>query len=295
MKYKNKVRVLILVAGLLLSATGFAKSPVFKVSKGGEHIYIGGTIHLLSENDYPLPQGFQQAFDDAEHVYFETDTAQMSSPQAQEKIAAVMSLPAGKTLKSELSEKTYIRLERFLLERQIPIELFNPLTPAAVSFSLTVVELNRLDLGNPTSGVDHFFGLKTKEAENKTAFYLESIEEQINFLGKFNDADPDFIINSSIDDLSGLSTSWKKAIKAWREGDLEVMGDSLGADKLETDFPEFYKIILTDRNNRWLTKIKSMFGNNDIELVLVGALHLSNDDGLIEQLREGGYTIEQLD
>jgi len=38
-----------------------------------------------------------------------------------------------------------------------------------------------------------------------------------------------------------------------------------------------------------------MFDSKEIELILVGALHLTSDDGLIQQLQNDGYTVEQLD
>jgi len=114
-----------------------------------------------------------------------------------------------------------------------------------VTIALTVFELQRLNLGDPNNGVDHFFGVKTNEAE-KESFYLESLEEQISFLGKFNDADPNVVVNANLDDLGSLTESWKDALSAWRKGDIKAMVDSLGADDLKTEFPEIYKVLLTE-------------------------------------------------
>lgn len=294
MKHTKTSRLIPLVIALLFTLPSFAKSPVFKISKGSDHIYLGGTVHLLSPNDYPLPDGFQVAFDDAEHVYFETDIEKLTSPEVQAKMAAVTALPEGQTLKGILSEETYAQLEAFLAERQIPIAAFNQFTPATVSLALTVVELQRLGLGNPASGVDQFYSLKTKDAE-KDAFYLETIDEQIGFINEFNNADPDLIIQSSLESLADLSTSWEAGLQAWRKGDLETLGESLGIKDMKSDFPEIYEVLLNNRNNRWMTEIKEMFDSKEVELLLVGALHLAYDDGLIEQLRDDGYKVEQLD
>ena len=294
MKYKTTARLLTFTVSLLLASSVFAKSPVFKVSKGDDHLFIGGTIHLLSANDYPLPQAFDQAFDAAEHVYFETNISEISSPEVQAKLAQVMTLPAGKTLKTELNDETYIKLEEFLNERQIPIVALNQLTPGAVSVTLSLLELQRLGLGDPNSGVDQFFESKTHKV-NKSAFYLESLEEQIGFLNSFNSVDSNVIINSSLEDLSDLTKNWKEALNAWRVGDMELMSESIGGNDLKSEFPQIYKILLTDRNTRWVTEIKSMLTSKEVELVLVGALHLVHDDGLIEQLKRVGYKVEQLD
>jgi len=213
MKSNNMIRLIAFVFSLTFVSISFAKSPVFKVSKGDDHIYIGGTIHLLSQNDYPLPTGF-----------------------------------ATKSLLTELSKETYARLESHLNERGLDIAPFQKITPSAVSMTLTVFELQLLNLGNPKSGVDHFFNSKAIEAGKKT-FYLESLEEQIGFIGKFNSAEPNLIINAGLDDLNNLGKSWKEALAAWREGDLEAMGDRLGGESLQTKFPAIYKVLLTDRNN----------------------------------------------
>ena len=141
MKYKTTTRLLTFAASFMFASSVFAKSPVFKVSKGDDHLFIGGTIHLLSPNDYPLPTAFDQAFDASEHVYFETNIAEISSPEVQAKLAQVMTLPQGKTLKAELNDETYTKLEAFLKERQIPIIAFNQSTAGAVSITLTLLEL----------------------------------------------------------------------------------------------------------------------------------------------------------
>ena len=294
MKSKNIARLIFLVLGLTFASVSLAKSPVFKVSKGDDHVFIGGTIHLLSENDYPLPSAFYKAFETADHVYFETDTGQVSSPEVQVKMARVMGLPEEQTLETLLNEETYARFQAYLNERQLPISTFQKITPSAVSIALTVFELQRLNLGDPANGVDQFFISKANEA-GKKLFYLESLEEQIGFLDTLNDIDPNVVFNSNLDDLSNLGENWEKALSAWREGNIEVMGDILGGEKLRTEFPEVHKVLLTDRNNRWLTQIKTMLDTKEIELILVGALHLANDEGLIEQLRKGGYGVEQLD
>lgn len=286
--------VITFLFSLLCVQSSFAKSPVFKVSKGSDYLYLGGTIHLLSPNDYPLPSGFQEAFNDAEHVYFETDIDAVTSPEVQAKMASFATLPEGQSLKGILNEDTYSQLEEFLAERQIPVAAFDRLTPAAASLGLAVLELQRLGLGNPASGVDQFYSLKTKDAE-KTALYLESIDEQIGFLNEFNKADPNLVIQSSIESSEDLSANWEKGLKAWRAGDLETLGDSLGADDMRADFPDIYRVLVTDRNNRWLVEIKEMFDSKEVELLLVGALHLADDIGLVEQLREEGYKVEQLD
>ena len=57
-----------------------------------------------------------------------------------------------------------------------------------------------------------------------------------------------------------------------------------------------YKLLDVDRNNAWLPKIEERLqdSKSDDTLVVVGSLHLLGDDGLVEQLRAKGYTVERV-
>jgi uncharacterized protein YbaP (TraB family) len=48
------------------------KTSVWEISNGDNVLYIGGTIHILRESDYPLPSAFDTAFNDSEIIVFET-------------------------------------------------------------------------------------------------------------------------------------------------------------------------------------------------------------------------------
>lgn len=51
----------------------FAHSCVWKVSKDDQILYIGGTIHVLRQHDFPLPEEFDKAYAHASYLVFETD------------------------------------------------------------------------------------------------------------------------------------------------------------------------------------------------------------------------------
>ena len=48
------------------------------------------------------------------------------------------------------------------------------------------------------------------------------------------------------------------------------------------------------RNNAWIPQIEAMLNTNPTEAVLVGALHLVGNEGVLQQLRDRGYKVEQL-
>lgn len=294
MSFKKMIVTSFLIPLVFLPAICAAKSPVFKISNGDDYLYIGGTIHVLSANDYPLPQGFDVAFNDSENVFFEVDSGALEAPEIQSKLLRILTFQDSQTLETVLGNETYDSLTAALAERQLPISDFSHYTPAGISLILTVLELQRLGLGDAVNGVDHVFQFKTNQSTAKKASFLETADQQIGFLNKLNDVDPNVMIKSSLDDLSVLSESWKHGLEAWRDGDLNVMGTVMGADIMKTEFPEVYDVLINKRNQHWITQIKPMFDSPEIEFLLVGAMHLVGDDGVIEQLRGLGYTVEQL-
>jgi uncharacterized protein len=60
------------------------------------------------------------------------------------------------------------------------------------------------------------------------------------------------------------------------------------------EYPEVYRKVVIDRNRRWLPALIKMMEQGEPALVVVGAAHLIGRDGLIELLKQRGYTIEQL-
>ena len=60
--------------------------------------------------------------------------------------------------------------------------------------------------------------------------------------------------------------------------------------------PAVYKRLNSDRNRAWLPRLRAMLDDSDSDdsLVVVGAMHLLGEDGVVELLREAGYTVERL-
>ncbi|MCK5120492.1 MAG: TraB/GumN family protein, partial [Methylococcales bacterium] len=73
------MRYLILLC-LLASFNVFSETSLWRVSKGKSELFIGGTIHILSANDYPLPVEFERAYKMSDQIVFETDLAAMARP-----------------------------------------------------------------------------------------------------------------------------------------------------------------------------------------------------------------------
>ena len=56
----------------------------------------------------------------------------------------------------------------------------------------------------------------------------------------------------------------------------------------------FHNMLVTQRNNNWMQELTKLNSDSLKEFVLVGALHLNDKEGLLNQLASSGYKVEQL-
>jgi len=275
----------------VLASTAQAETSVWKVSKGESELYIGGTIHLLKESDHPLPKEFETAYLTADKLYFETDTEKASTPEFGALMMQKLMLQNGKTLKDVLKPDTYAQLSEYIASIGMPMQQLESFTPSGVVIMTTVIVLTQNGF-RPDLGVDATYLAKAK-ADNKQTGELETIEEQLDFIANMSGGKDDEIILYTLRDLKRFDAYINDLKNAWRSGNLARMEKTV-LTELKRDFPAAHKSLLVTRNNNWMKKIVPMFDSKEKEFILVGALHLVGDDGLLSQLEKLGFSIEQL-
>lgn len=281
-----KAITLLLLLGLILPVS--AKSPVWQVSKGNNFLYIGGTVHVLGNNDYPLPPAFEEAYNNSKKLIFEIDINKMESPEIQMLVASKMKYSDGSTLKDHLKPETYATLKEYLKPLGIPVITFEDFKPSLVSLMLTMMELQKLGIAG--IGVDKYYNSKATQ-DYKSLGKLETIEEQINFLTKMGDGDPDEYILYTLNEIEELSETFTSLKDAWRNGDTDKLAE-IAITPLN-QFPDIYEMLIVKRNNAWVPQIEAMLKTKEVEMILVGALHLAGKDSVLKQLESRGYTVEQ--
>ena len=283
-----------LVLGFSLFAQNVsAKSSVWKVSQGEHYFYVGGTIHVLSDKDYPLPPAYNQAYQDASKLVFESDFGVMQGPAFQAKMSAATINVDGKTLEDQLSPKTYHQLSAFFSARKLSIANFSKYTPWSVSLIMSMIEMQRLGM-RPELGLDmHFYHLAVQD--HKSMMGLETADQQLNFLISMGaDDDPDQGIRYTLKEMENFSKELDQMRQYWRDGDIDGLSKMDSLMIMKKDFPESYDTLLTQRNNAWMKKIPLFIEDKQVEFVLVGLMHLAGENGLINQLKSKGFIVEQL-
>lgn len=268
----------------------WAQTAVWKVSNADHYLYIGGTVHLLSSDDYPLPNAYEAAYIDATTLAFETDIEALETPEFQRLLLAKNVYPEGTTLKTVLSQAVYSRLNQYLFEKNIPLEMLNNFKPGMLASVLAVMELQKLGLAD--EGVDVFFS-KRAIRDKRPRLALESVATQIDFLSSMAEGSEDEFIEYMISDLNNLATEMAEIKTLWRQGE-QTKATALIVDPITSDFPDIYRILIQERNLNWLPQLQKMLSTPTVEFVLVGYAHLLGDNGLLTLLANAGATVEQL-
>ena len=75
-------------------------------------------------------------------------------------------------------------------------------------------------------------------------------------------------------------------LAAWRAGNNSELAAEL-SDAYK-QFPELYRVLVSERNERWLPQIRGYLNADHNVLVVVGALHLVGKGGLLDLLKNAG-------
>jgi len=267
-----------------------AESMIWKVEKGSEVVYIGGTIHLLRESDYPLPEEFLNAFANADILVLEADMGQLKSLEVQQKIMAGGTYPPGEGLDQVLSKEAYDALAEYCQQNGLPPVAMNQFRPSLVSLTILGLEMQKLGL-SVEFGIDINF-YQRAVSEGKDLIYIETIDEQIAYILAMGEGQESEFMLKGLSDLHKMPEQFEDMIRYWKTGDDDKMEDLILAEFRE-EYPELYESLIKGRNELWLPQIEALFLTEEDELVLVGAGHLIGEEGIITMLKERGYSVEK--
>ncbi|MCR4291032.1 MAG: TraB/GumN family protein [Candidatus Scalindua sp.] len=79
-----KKLIIVFIVIVLFSTAASAESSVWELdTTDGGSFYLAGSCHVLRKSDYPLPDEFESAYEDADQIIFETDIEALMSQDVQ--------------------------------------------------------------------------------------------------------------------------------------------------------------------------------------------------------------------
>lgn len=279
-----------LLATAFSSASVLADTSMWKVSKGNDYVYIGGTVHLLPESAFPLPAEFEAAYQATDTLVLEVKMPDPTDVAAQTALLQAMAYNDGRTLTKVLSAEVYQQVSDYFAPYGVQLQQLDGYKPGFVALQMLALEMMKAQMAG--EGVDSYFDKKA-QADGKTLAYLESVESQLNLLANMGEGYEDAFMKMNLEQVSDFKSYFAAMVAAWRAGDMDKLNELAVEPARQLD-PVLYQALFVKRNNAWLPQIQQMFGNNSKELVLVGGGHLAGDDSVLALLEQAGYTVEQV-
>lgn len=144
-----KRRSIALATLLALAPAAQADTFLWRVSDGDEHLFLGGTLHVLDNDDYPLPKPFDTAYESADALVLETDVRELEDPAMQAAMLRVLTHEGDARIFEVLDEETDVRLADFLDARGLPVDTFATFRPGMLLSALTVICASTCRTGTP--------------------------------------------------------------------------------------------------------------------------------------------------
>jgi len=242
---------------------------------------------MVPEWVYPLNSEIEKAFDDSECIVVEADLQNADSMKLQLLIIKKGMYPEGETLKENIPENLYDRLEEEFKKLGLPLESMNRMRPWFVALTLTALRMKQLGF-DESLGIDMYFLKKAKD--KKEIFELESADFQVNLLSGFSKELQALFLQEALEDQSTLKEEMEKMISYWKTGNVEKMTSFLSRTRRKHPELEPVFVKLIDERNVGMTgKIEGYLKKTKTYFVIVGAGHLVGERGIVSLLKAKGF------
>ena len=244
--------------------------------------FLYGTIHIISEDDFVMTEMTKEKIASSEQVVMELD---MDDPKTMMGMMTKISMKDGQTLKKLLSEEDYGLVSDFFRDTLgMNLMLFESMKP----FMALSVMYPKM-LGEKTASYEMEF-MKLAKKSSLEILGLESVEDQLSIFDEIPYEDQAQMLVEFIKGYGSEKGKIEEMVQLYVDQDLK------GLYEFSTQSAEmegYQDVMLDNRNENWIPKMENMM-NEKVSFFAVGAAHLWGPKGVINLLKEQGYTVKAL-
>lgn len=259
--------------------------------------------------------GMEQALEDCDIVVGEIDNEELMSQEYMTAMTQIMVAPPDSTLDQVLTDEEYALVEqefnKYLGDFGMKLQQYNNLKPNFIRGMIMAVKMMKeapdfqgfqdlIDMVDVQDlnvakggGMDRAVQKRAKEM-GRPSVALESIEEQLDMLRVPMSKQVRSLLDACNNpDLPKVQfTQFMTILKAYMDQDLSKV-HALITDPEIVDPESIGALRINERNLNWIEKLVKMIPEHAC-LVYVGAGHLLGEKGLLQLLRNAGYTVEPM-
>lgn len=277
---KKFLLLLLSALPLLCTAQQLENSLLWKITGNGlkEPSYLFGTFHITC--DATLSNKVKKAMDNTTQLYLEID---MTDPSLMTVMFKHSVMKDGVKMSQLASAEDYETVKKYVFKNT------GAMLTTIDNFKPAIVEMMVLPkmLTCPIQSVEQELIKLSKQQEEKV-YGLETVEYQMAVF----DAIPyqrqmDNLIELAKEDIENKAAEFVKWMDLYKKEDLKAIFELVKEENSAEEDTE----LLDKRNKNWIPEIEAaakvtptFFG--------VGAAHLPGENGVINLLRQKGYTVE---
>ena len=270
--------------------------------ENGNYAYLFGSIHAGDNAVDNMPDYFEKAYADSDTLAFEIDMSDIYSEiTASSSMLTDVIYSDGTTIKDHISENTYNKLVEILKGNGIYNSLYDYYKP--VMWESLIENLAVVKAGlNANKGVDMVLTTRAK-ANGKNIEEVESMDFQMSMFNGLSDNVVEMLLSSYAEDgiIEKQAHQLKDLYEKWKSGTItekDVNGEDFDKSQLTEEekaaFEEYNNALLTDRNKGMTEKLTGYMKSGKTVMLVVGTAHFLGDDGIIQLLKNQGFTVTQI-
>ena len=248
--------------------------------------YVYGTMHVVCADDAKMSIGLKNAIAKAKQVFLEIDMDNMDEMMSVMKFARMNN---GLKISDLVTPVEYMRLEEYFSKNKsiLPFAMMNRFKPYFVT---AIISEGMMDC-NEKSSVEQIIMTEARNNE-KDVFGLETVEFQASIFDSIPYEKQAADLVKYIDSIDKFRENTLEMVELYRKQEINSM-DTL-MEKSDPGMMEYIDLLLYDRNKRWASQMpEQMFLMPT--LFAVGAGHLGGERGVLNLLRQQGFTVKPLD
>jgi len=297
--YSNYARVMGILAAVLFGLLIFQNANseqrhlcLWSFESDEARIYLLGSIHAMKPDMYPLASPIVEAFEKADKVVFEVDLTKLNAYEMNQVMQQKGMYASPDLIQNDLKPDTLLLLMEYLEANRMALDQVEQMKPWYLMLTIGQRELSRLGF-DAELGIDRYLQQLALQ-EEKEILQLETFSEQIDMLSSDPMSLQELSLRVSLEERKTVADDLEDLVDAWQDGDADKMLDlTLRSTRRYPELTKQMDTLIDKRNIKMTDKIHEYASTTGTYLVVVGALHMGGEKGII-QLLQDSYEVVQL-
>jgi uncharacterized protein YbaP (TraB family) len=192
---------------------------MWQIEGNSNRIYLLGSVHLLREQDHPIPTAINDAYEDAEILIMEVDMDDIDPIEMAGLVNELGMIADGGSLQEIMGPALYGEAVDYASQLEIPIEMLGETEPWLAA--ITIEQMMMLRIGfNPKYGIE-FHLTAMADRDEKEILGFETAREQLEFLDGLSMSAQRSLLMQTLQESLSIEEDINLLINAWRHGDVD--------------------------------------------------------------------------